>query len=68
MEQLTILSFFAGVPQVRKFKQLPQCIACHRKYSEKEFAVLTKTGHNIVWNIDYAQCAGCGKEVQGWLA
>jgi len=68
MEQLTILAFFQGVPQDRKFKQLPQCIACHRKFSEKEFNALPKTGHNIVWNINYAKCSDCGKEVQGWLA
>ena len=66
MKQLTILAFFPSILQEHQFKHLPQCISCQRKFTEKEFSKLQSTGHNIVWNINYAKCSDCGKEVQGW--
>ena len=62
--QASIYSFISS--QQHRFKQLPQCIACQRKFTEKDFSQLQPTGHNIVWNIDYAACSDCGAEVQGW--
>ena len=66
MKQLTILTFLPDVLQEHHYKQLPQCTACQRRFTEKEFAALQSTGHNIVWNIDYAECPDCGAEIQGW--
>ena len=66
MKQLTILAFIPDVLQEHRFKQLPACTACNRRFTEKEFLALQLTGHNIVWDIDYAACPDCGGEVQGW--
>ncbi len=66
MKQLTILTF-VSTTRKRRYKQLPQCVSCRRKFSENEFSALEQNGHNIVWNIDYAKCQDCGAEVQGWL-
>jgi len=63
--QAAIHSF--ATSQEHKFKQLPQCVACQQRYTEEEFAALEQSGHNIVWNINYAICSACGGEVQGWL-
>ena len=65
MIQASILAF-CPVVKDHRFKQMPFCIACDRRFSEKEFLALDMNGHNIVWNIDYAFCADCGGEVQGW--
>ena len=66
MIQATILLFLPDALQDHNFKQLPQCVGCQRKFTEKEFSALEKNGHNIVWNIDYAICPDCCREVQGW--
>ena len=66
MIQATILTFLPGVLQEHRYKQLPQCVGCQRRFTEKDFLALQLTGHNIVWNIDYAECPDCGNEVQGW--
>ena len=63
--QASVFSFITR--QEHRFKQLPQCIACQQRYTEKEFVALEQNGHNIIWNIDYAICSSCGGEVQGWL-
>jgi uncharacterized protein with PIN domain len=64
--QASIFSFITR--QEHRFKQLPQCIACQQRYTEKDFAALQQNGHNFVWNIDFAICQTCGGEVQGWLS
>ena len=66
MIQATIPAFCSDVVQDHRFKQLPFCDTCDRRFTEEEFLALTSTGHNIVWNIDYAECPDCGNEVQGW--
>lgn len=66
MKQVTILAFIPNILQEPRFKQMPFCIGCERRFTEKEFAALEKNGHNIIWNIDYAICPDCYREVQGW--
>ena len=66
MIQATIPAFCPDVLQEHRFKQLPFCIACDRRFAEKDFLALQQTGHNIIWNIDYAECPDCGGEIQGW--
>jgi len=66
MIQATFLTIIPGIIQEHKYKQLPQCISCQRRFTENEFADLRRSGHNIVWNIDYAKCPECDGEVQGW--
>jgi RNA polymerase-binding transcription factor DksA len=39
------------------------CERCGTSYTEKEYAKLEKTGHNIVWNFDYRRCEKCGAEI-----
>jgi rRNA maturation endonuclease Nob1 len=66
MKQVTILAFIPNILQEHRFKQLPFCTGCGRRFTEEEFLTLERNGYNIVWNIDYAFCADCGGEVQGW--
>ena len=66
MNQLTIPAFIPDVLQEHRFKQLPHCTACGRKFTEKEFSVLQQNGYNCVWDIEYAICPSCASEVQGW--
>lgn len=68
MKQLTILAFISNVLQQHRYKRLPRCTNsdCRKIFTEQEFSKLLPTGHNIVWNIDYAECSDCGSEVQGW--
>lgn len=66
MTQATIPSFFPNVVQDHRFKQLPYCTSCDRRFTEEEFLALTSAGYNIVWDIEYAVCPDCTGNVQGW--
>ena len=67
MIQATIPAFCPDVVQDHRFKQLPFCSSCDRRFTEEEFLKLTSTGHNIIWDIEYAACPDCAGQVQGWL-
>jgi len=67
MIQATILTFCSDLVKDHRFKQMPFCTACDRRFTEKEFAALPPAGYNIVWDIAYATCPDCNAEVQAWL-
>ena len=64
--QVTIPAFCPDVVQDHRFKQLPFCASCDRRFTEEEFLALEKNGYNIIWDIEYAVCPDCAGDVQGW--
>ena len=66
MIQATIPAFCSDAVKDHRFKRLPFCSSCDRRFTEKEFFALSSTGFNIIWDIDYAACPDCAGEVQGW--
>ena len=40
-----------------------KCEYCNTEYTKTAFNALKVTGHNIVWDFEYRECAKCGKEI-----
>jgi len=66
LTQEILPTYCPDVVQDHRFKQLPFCDSCDRRFTEEEFLALPSTGFNFIWDIEYAVCPDCTGEVQGW--
>lgn len=66
MIQAIIPTYCPDVVRDHRFIPLPFCTGCERNFTEAEFLALPSDGYNIVWDIEYAICPDCARQVQGW--